>query len=134
MSAMASADSTIWSTPALERSEVWAYPTRLPTKTRSPARRDPASFNVSSARIRTCAENSWPSARVHSASVAPRSSARRIASLASSGSIILGQSSGSSSRAAHGHAVDFDGRNPDAYRNALSLFAADAHAFVELQV
>ncbi len=56
-----------------ERSEVWADPTRLPTKTRSPARRDPASFNVSSARMRTCAENSSPSASVHSASVAPRS-------------------------------------------------------------
>src|ERR1700677_3044616 len=131
MAAMARADSTIWRIPALERSEVCDDPTRLPTKTRSPARREPASFSVSSARIRTCAENSSPSASVHSASVAPCSSARRTAWLASSVSII---SDNSCSRAAHGHAINLDGGNPDAYRNALPLFAADAHAFVQLQV
>src|SRR5690349_146583 len=36
--------------------------------------------------------------------------------------------------AAHGHLVDLDGRDPDAYGHALPFLAADADAFVELKV
>src|SRR5579864_8991692 len=32
------------------------------------------------------------------------------------------------------HLVDLDGRHPDAYRHALPFLAADAHAFIELQI
>ena len=44
---------------------------RLPMSTRNPAPREPASLSVSSSPMRTLAENSSPSAMVHSASVAP---------------------------------------------------------------
>ena len=39
-----------------------------------------------------------------------------------------------SSRSSHGHAVDLDGRDADADRHALPFLAADADAFVELEI
>ena len=36
--------------------------------------------------------------------------------------------------AADGHAIDFNGRNAHAYGNGLSIFAAGADAFIELQI
>src|ERR1017187_5960508 len=58
---------------------------------RSPAPREPASLRFSTSRMRTLAENSSPSAMVHSASVAPAACARFTTSCASSRSSIYTQ-------------------------------------------
>ena len=70
--------------PSLVRSEVYEEPVCLPTSTRKPAPREPASVSVSTSRMRTFTEKSLLSAMVHSASVAPCSAAILMTRLASS--------------------------------------------------
>ena len=126
--ASSSAARTISRCPSGDRSEVRDEPVWRPTSTRIPAPREPACFRFSNSRMRTPAENSSPSASVHSASVAPSSSARRVAADA------IFQEFAHARRAPDRHAIDLHRRDADADRHALPFLPAHADAFVELQI
>src|ERR1035438_2496547 len=104
---------------------------------------------------RPLAENSSPSLMVHSASVAPAASAcwtisaARLVYVSLGFCMLLRASCGGglggrrrlgacptteSRRAPHRHAIDPDGRDAHAHRHALPLLAANADAFVQLQI
>ena len=88
--ASSSAELTMRSMPAAEKSLVQVLAARWPTKTRMPSALLPASFSVSTSPRRTTVENSEPSRTTHSAADAPRCMARFTASLARAGSVGFG--------------------------------------------
>src|SRR4029453_17183851 len=109
------------------RSDVEAAATDLPTKPRSAMWWSRACLTVSTCPRRTWAEKALFCTTNASAAVAPlrvacaRRSARR-------------SRMRSDLRPADRHAVDADGRQSHADRDGLAVFAAGAHALVELEV
>jgi len=69
--ASSSADFSMRSIPAAEKSLEYVLAERCPKKTRTPMAREPDSFSVSTWPSRTTVENSSPSRTTHSAAVAP---------------------------------------------------------------
>src|SRR6185503_3456733 len=80
--ANSSAELSMRSRPAREKSLEWVLAERLPKKTRTPMAFDPDSFKVSTWPRRTRVENSSPSRMTHSAALAPCCMARRTMSWA----------------------------------------------------
>src|SRR6267154_4882514 len=133
------------SIPSLEKSLEYVLAVRWPMNARSPIARDPDSFSVSTSPIRTTVENSEPSRTTASAAVAPDFIARETTLVARPRrsvstsltvcvwvAIIL---PGFSSRGtAHGHTVELQRGNANADRHRLSIFAAGAHAFIQLKI
>src|SRR5687767_2170758 len=115
-----------------EKSEVEVAAERWPNITRRCMRRSCALFSDSISRSRTCVVDESVSTMRRSASVAPR--LRTLASRSRANSRSMPMSPSLALRAANGHAIDADRRQPYADRHRLPIFAAGADPFIELQV
>src|SRR6185312_12153786 len=130
------------SRPSREKSLEYVLAARFPAKTRSPMPREPASFKVSTSPMRTTVENSAPSRTTASAAVAPPLIARATTSAASSRRSIsallkisvLAGIQVLTCRSANGHLIELQRGDSNTDRDGLAIFAAGAHAFIELQI